>query len=490
MKTALPRPFFASYTEEMGGGTKREDFSWAVGVGLLCAWLYQVGIGRNDFLWNEPLSVSYSAYSWPEMLALFFKKPPLFSPDFQPLYFVLLKVWRLLAGSSVVALRSFSVAVQAGAIGAFFVLVRRAGLPRGGALLAALLLAVDPKMLWMAQEIRWYSLSLLFSVLLMIQFLNLYRRPQTSVWPFLIIGMLGQLTFYFFSPLFAFCLLVLLAQGALSKRAKRNLLLGSVLVTLVCNFPSLPSFLEYRFQLRQGHDPTNFSRSHLEGFVQTEFLFFNAHRILMAFAAALTLVAVCIKKSLSPELRWLGIFTGLSMLAVLGLKYFLHLDEMEFRYISNIYPIFMLCAALGVQRWSRLGALPRPVLGIALVLIVAQAAREFYQYQHLQHPYISIVPAVDALEKRFANRELPFATDRMLEAKGYVLGLWEARVKKSYPFPRQVSAAELRTLCEPDTGVILFEPPPKNPCLCGQEFSGEPWPHFVFVGEVGSGCRR
>lgn len=75
-----------------------------------------------------------------------------------PLYFGLAAIWTRLFGSGDGALRSFSAVVGTLAIPVVYLTVRELGLGRRIARIAALLVAVNPFLVWYSQEARAYSL--------------------------------------------------------------------------------------------------------------------------------------------------------------------------------------------------------------------------------------------------------------------------------------------------------------------------------------------
>ena len=114
----------------------------------------------QESLWvDEAISVFRSQQPWDQLLA-FFKDPI----GVRPLYWLVLKLWMALFGTSEAAVRSLSVALGVLGVGATYWLGR---LLFGTAVasVAALWLATSPMLVWYMQEARMYTLLILFAAL-------------------------------------------------------------------------------------------------------------------------------------------------------------------------------------------------------------------------------------------------------------------------------------------------------------------------------------
>lgn len=89
-----------------------------------------------------------------------------------PLYYILLRIWMSVFGSSPAAVRSLSVVLSSAAIPIVFVIARRI-LPRRAALAAALLTAVSPFQVHYGREARMYALLFLAAAVSTHAFLHL-----------------------------------------------------------------------------------------------------------------------------------------------------------------------------------------------------------------------------------------------------------------------------------------------------------------------------
>ncbi len=129
-----------------------------------------------------------------------------------PGYYWLLKVWTMVFGSDVIGLRSFSAAAGVATVAGVYAIARMIGPPRhrqGPALLAALVAALNPFLIFYSQEARMYSLLALEGVALFGAVIALNRahcagRRATSLWTIYFIAAVGGLwTHYSFAVLLA-----------------------------------------------------------------------------------------------------------------------------------------------------------------------------------------------------------------------------------------------------------------------------------------------
>ena len=107
--------------------------------------------------WDEGWSLYFAASDVPTLLDLT-------SVDIHPpLYYLLLRLWDVVVGSSVVSVRLFSVLIGTAAVPLIYLLGRRL-LGRRGGLLAALLLTLSPFHVYYSQEVRMYGLVTLLGL--------------------------------------------------------------------------------------------------------------------------------------------------------------------------------------------------------------------------------------------------------------------------------------------------------------------------------------
>lgn len=95
-----------------------------------------------------------------------------------PLYFILLRVWSDLVGTTEFALRSFSALLGVAAICITYEIGYKL-FDRRTAVVAAILLATSPYFIWYAQEVRYISLALATSLVITLSF---HRAISTGSW--------------------------------------------------------------------------------------------------------------------------------------------------------------------------------------------------------------------------------------------------------------------------------------------------------------------
>jgi mannosyltransferase len=94
-----------------------------------------------------------------------------------PLYYVLLWLWSRVFGLSEAGLRSFSALCGTATIAVVWAIGRRLASPRAG-LIAALLTATNPFLLWYSQEARAYSLLLAMSAVSLLALVRVLASPS------------------------------------------------------------------------------------------------------------------------------------------------------------------------------------------------------------------------------------------------------------------------------------------------------------------------
>jgi mannosyltransferase len=146
----------------------------------------------QSFTFDETLTVRLSEMSFGDMLGEM--------PDIErnpPLYYVVIWPWAQLAGTGEVALRIPS-AVFATATVAIAFLVGRRLLGEAGALIATVLIAVNPWLFWYSQEARAYALYALVASLSLLYFVRLLTDPTPRHgWAFALWSAVAVCTHYF-----------------------------------------------------------------------------------------------------------------------------------------------------------------------------------------------------------------------------------------------------------------------------------------------------
>ena len=175
-------------------------------------------------LWSdEGLSLYRSGLGLGELLSNIITVDGVDTTDTNPpFYFLLLHLWRSLAGDSVFAMRYLGVLAGLLSVPLIYILGKRAFGDAAG-LGAALLITLSPFHVWQCQEMRNYSLLLFLNLLSVYALFRLFplsraievdgseeRRLWLAVWA--LSGLLGIYTHYFGFFVFAFGALALLVR--------------------------------------------------------------------------------------------------------------------------------------------------------------------------------------------------------------------------------------------------------------------------------------
>ncbi|HTH51166.1 MAG TPA: hypothetical protein VL501_04490 [Pyrinomonadaceae bacterium] len=156
-----------------------------VRIGIFCALVALYVATRlwhltDSCLWfDEIYSVHAAEHSWVELLR--FVALDLMHP---PLFYVLLKIWIIAGGESLLWLRLLPVCLALVAIAPFHLLGRELGLEKYGTseLLALLFLSVNGSCLKYSQEVRMYSLLMLLGVTSIWLFIRYFNRGRSFWW--------------------------------------------------------------------------------------------------------------------------------------------------------------------------------------------------------------------------------------------------------------------------------------------------------------------
>jgi mannosyltransferase len=202
LRTGRPRTLLAVVRHHPGGGagvepaapraarytsliTRARDLGLSVSRGLLiqltglslAAFALRVWwLARQSFWLDEGFSAALSAGPLWYILQQSFTKEP--NP---PFYFLLLHLWRSPAGSGEYAIRFLSVLPAVAAIPLLYAAGRRLG-GRWAGLAAMTLGALNPYLVWLAQEARMYSWALLWTVLGAYALLRALASGRRSHW--------------------------------------------------------------------------------------------------------------------------------------------------------------------------------------------------------------------------------------------------------------------------------------------------------------------
>jgi uncharacterized membrane protein len=179
-----------------------------------------------------------------------------------PLYYIVLKGWSIVFGTSLLSLRSLSVTAAATTMASMYLFVSSAFKSRNSGLFAALLLAISGWQIQFAWEARMYTLGTTLALLASWALLTAIRRePQRLRWR-LLYAVLGSLLAYVHyyalftiaaHALFVVGYLVVATRGRIGEllQSRRLWYAGlALLLTALLYAPWLPNFLQQNRQVQ------------------------------------------------------------------------------------------------------------------------------------------------------------------------------------------------------------------------------------------------
>lgn len=149
------------------------------------------GLTASCLWFDEIFSVHAARHEWSRLPG--FVAADIIHP---PLFYALLKVWISIGGESLVWLRLFPALTGIAVIVPFFLLCRELRLGATEIKLALLLMAVNGYLIKYAQEVRMYSLLLLFAVWSLWLFTRFFNAPTKSTKQLLALFVLNLLLVY------------------------------------------------------------------------------------------------------------------------------------------------------------------------------------------------------------------------------------------------------------------------------------------------------
>ncbi len=290
-----------------------------------------------------------------------------------PLYYLLLRPWLALAGLSEYALRFFSVFFGTLAVPLIHSLTRRIfpTLP-SLALLAAVLTATSPYLIWYSQEGKMYSLVLVLALLSMDRYLAALERGGWQRW-LLYVAVTGTTVYVHFvaALLVPVQIVSFLLMGSETRKARWRGWLGSMGLLVL---PYLP-LLRWQVPLALSPAETGYAFAPLHKMLVSLFASYSLGPAAgsLTWAAflfvALLLAAWLLWREDRSHLASLGILTGWLCIPVLGLFLVTLIRPMyTARYLIFVLPAYLILLAVGlvaIARRSRL--LAGPLLAALLV---------------------------------------------------------------------------------------------------------------------------
>jgi uncharacterized membrane protein len=147
-----------------------------LGTMALGAVLRFIPLMQRDFWYDEAFTGITIRQSWSQMMSI------VVHDVHPPLYYILLKLWSLIASSSPFAIRSFSVIISVATIGLVYIALRqwfkKSHLP---AVLGSLVMAINPFFINYGQEARSYTLFAFLLALATILLTKSWDKPSTKL---------------------------------------------------------------------------------------------------------------------------------------------------------------------------------------------------------------------------------------------------------------------------------------------------------------------
>jgi mannosyltransferase len=323
--------------------------AWAIpALTMLALGLYRVS---DPSLWGDELQTwGMTQLSWPDFRALSTE----FDTALMP-YYLLMRGWTAIVGTSDAALRLPSVLAAVGAVALVARIGTRLATPLTG-LMAGLLMAVVPAMSRYAQEARPYALTIFLAVLATVLFLQILDRP--NVWRLVAYAV----TVAFLGLFHFFALALLLAHGAWLLLMRRDLVLRWGIAAMIGGLPAIPVVW---YGMGQRGAVAWIAHST----VSTPVSFFGGLFGAMSVTSAVAALAV-LSFSRQPKVLLLARW-GVLPLAALYVAGLIFGSVWLARYMLFVTPAWVLLAALTLVRF-RIAAAAAAIVVVGLVGVPVQ----------------------------------------------------------------------------------------------------------------------
>ena len=340
-----------------------------VGVVGLAFALRVAGLDFQSLWRDEVDAIRFATRAWDDVLRIF-----VVPGQNGPLYFLALRPWLYLAGQSEYALRFFSVFFGTLAVPLVFRVARRLfpSLP-SLALLAAILTATSPYLVWYGQEGKMYSLVLALVLLSMDRYLAALESGGWQRW-LLYIAFTGAAIYAHLlaALMIPVYIIAFLLVGGETRKARWKAWLASTGVLVLPYVPllrwQLPLVLspaDTGYQFVPLHDMlvsllTNYSLGPISGTLRWAAFFF----------VVLLLAAGWLWRDHRSRLSSLGILAGWLCIPVLSLFLLTLVRPMyTARYLIFVLPAYLLLLAAGVVAIARRSRLLAGLLLAALLVL-------------------------------------------------------------------------------------------------------------------------
>ncbi|HCC83314.1 TPA: hypothetical protein DEP96_00530 [Candidatus Uhrbacteria bacterium] len=365
-------------------------------------------MGR-DFWYDEAFTGITVRQTWSQMMSI------IVHDVHPPLYYILLKLWTLIASSSPLAIRSFSVILSVATIGLVYVALRqwypKSPLP---AILGSLVMAINPFFINYGQEARMYSL---FAFLLALAAILLTKSwtsaAKTSTKFRLAFGLtlLAILLTHYLGFVFALAFVIAdfahyyRQQPTKFKTSKLTWLLSGYLAPLLGGLAWLPSYhAQTSGHASLGWVP-NTTFDHLPTAIHIflfgapvgvagvppalgyrfDWLSIASISVILVVLITTLVVTLTLRKKWDANLALLGFITAFPLLAALALQ-LIHVQLFVERFLTGSALFLVLFLVLALSRLDEKFAILKTTVGIYILLVLAIQP---YSYQ----PHFSTVAA-------------------------------------------------------------------------------------------------
>jgi mannosyltransferase len=356
---------------KLGGGVRQPELAALLAVCVVGAALRFATLGIQSFDYDESYSVGIVLNG---SLGHVLHTIPI-TESSPPLWYVLAWLWSQLFGLGEVASRSFSALVGTALIPVSFLIARRLGSARAG-LVAALLVAVNPLLVWYSQEARTYALLALLSALsfwAFVRALNDPRRGWLALWAAL---SSAALLSHYFAVFLIFPEAMWLIVG--SRRRDAMLATAAVAVVGAALVPLLLSQADDRTQWIEGISLPGRIKEVAKKWVTGEIA--PTHNWQLAVIAAIVggSIVYAGRRLSSWERRGVALTGGVGLAALL-LPFVIDLAGLHYLISKNVMPamvVLLLCAALilGAQRARVVGVVGAAVASAFFLAITIDDA--------------------------------------------------------------------------------------------------------------------
>lgn len=300
-------------------------------------------------------------------------------------------LWKQVAGNSEFAMRMLPVFLNWLGLAGVFLLARNLFQRKTTALLAALLWAINPFLIWHAQDVRNYAIWAGLSVFAMALFVRAVRTDRPRAWAGYALVQLLALYTFFLEPLLLMIQTLYVILHRPGRRVIQRLVLTWTLVTILL----IPWLIQAWHVANSGYEgtlSTGSTRKLFTWFIPAVFTGLDTvHWTLPAGAA--TLLLLLATSSLSPlagshqrQVIWSGLYAFVPPVILLATA--TQLSVFHPRYVIAAMPGIMLLAAAGLTPFlnrerphiTGLRQRVRFVFQLSLVLIIAIGLARFANY--------------------------------------------------------------------------------------------------------------